>query len=285
MVMPGGARSPWSTAGLTSLAMLAFAANSLLCRAALGGARIDAATFTVVRLVSGAVVLSLLVVRRGGPPLRAGNWPSALALLAYAAPFSFAYLRVGTGVGALVLFGAVQATMIGVDLWRGGRPPWTEWAGLALALAGLAWLTVPGATAPDVFGVALMAGAGVAWGVYSLRGRGGDALATTAGNFVRSALLASPLLGAAVWAGDAVHASGLWLAVASGALASGCGYAIWYAALPGLTATRAAVVQLTVPVLAACGGRFWLGEVFTLQLAIATALVLSGVGLAIARRR
>ncbi|MEO6595951.1 MAG: DMT family transporter [Planctomycetota bacterium] len=274
-----------STALLTALAMLAFAANSLLCRAALGGARIDAATFTIVRLASGAMVLAFLVMRRNGPGLRAGSWLSALALLAYAAPFSFAYLRVGAGVGALVLFGAVQATMIGVDLHRGRRPQWTEWVGLLLALAGLAWLTIPGAKSPDLTGVMCMAGAGVAWGVYSLRGRGRDPLATTAGNFVRSVVLALPLVAVALEAGEAVHASGVWLAVASGALASGCGYAIWYAALPGLTPTRAGVVQLTVPVLAALGGELWLGEAFTLQLAVAAALVLSGVGLAMTRPR
>src|SRR5229473_7406150 len=157
---------------LTLLALIGFAANSLLCRRALGLGLIDPASFTSVRLLSGAAALALILALRGGSPVAGGSWVSALALFAYAAAFSFAYVRIGAAVGALLLFGAVQATMLGWGLFRGERPRAAEWAGLAVALTGLVALVARGLSAPDPIGAALMITAGVAWGVYSLRGRG-----------------------------------------------------------------------------------------------------------------
>lgn len=274
------------TLSFTMLALAGFAANSLLARAALagGGRLIDAASFTAVRLVSGAVVLALLLRARRGGGGRKGSWGSALALFAYAAGFSLSYVRIGAGVGALLLFGCVQATMLGTGLVRGERPHGLEWAGLLLALGGLVGLTAPGATAPDALGAVLMAGAGVAWGVYSLRGRGStDPLAVTADNFLRSVPLAVGLSAVSALALEAPRATptGLVLAVASGAVASGVGYSLWYAALPHLTATRAAIVQLSVPVLAAAGGVLLLGERLTARLVGAGAALLGGVLLAL----
>jgi drug/metabolite transporter (DMT)-like permease len=274
---------------LTVLALLGFAANSLLCRAALeGGAwRIDAASFTSVRLLSGALVLGVLLRVRGRVERR-GSWGSALALFVYAAGFSLAYVRISAGMGALLLFGCVQATMLGVGLSRGERPRIQEWVGLVLALGGLLVLRWPGATAPEPVGATLMAGAGVAWGVYSLRGRGaGDPLASTADNFLR-AVPFTLVLSALSWAAfeqPRLTPSGLGLAVASGALASGVGYSLWYAALAHLTALRAAVVQLLVPVVAALGGVVWLGETLTARLVGAGGALLGGVLLALLGRR
>ncbi|MFL5357116.1 DMT family transporter [Archangium sp.] len=279
------------TAALTVLALLGFAANSLLCRAALGdGAwRIDAASFTTLRLVSGALVLGLLLrARGGGGGVRRGSWGSAVALFAYAAGFSLAYVRISAGVGAVLLFGCVQATMLGVGLFRGERPRVLEWVGLAMALGGLIVLRLPGATAPDPLGATLMAGAGVAWGVYSLRGRGNaDPLAATAGNFLRSVPLTLGLSALALLTLGRPHAtpSGVGLAVASGALASGVGYSLWYAALPHLTAMRAAVVQLSVPVVAALGGVLLLGESLTARLVGAGSALVGGVLLTLLARQ
>jgi drug/metabolite transporter (DMT)-like permease len=280
----------WKTAALTLLALLGFAANSLLCRAALenGASRIDAASFTTVRLVSGAAVLWLLLRVRGGTGAeRRGSWGSALALFAYAAGFSLAYVRIPAGVGALILFGCVQATMLGMGLFRGERPRPLEWLGLAMALGGLLVLRLPGATAPDALGATLMAGAGVAWGVYSLRGRGNaDPLAATADNFLRGVpmTLGLSVLGLVLEA-PRVTPAGVGLAVASGALASGVGYSLWYAALPHLTAMRAAVVQLAVPVVAAVGGVLLLGETLTVRLVGAGSALLCGVFLALLARQ
>jgi drug/metabolite transporter (DMT)-like permease len=271
---------------LTLLALLGFAANSLLCRAALAGGAarsIDAASFTLVRLASGALVLALLLRARrrpAAPTEQRGSWPAALALFAYAAGFSLAYVRIGAGVGALLLFGCVQLTMLGAGLARGERPRALEWVGLAVALAGLAGLTLPGASAPDAPGALLMAGAGVAWGLYSLRGRGaGDPLAATAGNFLRSVPLAAALWLLALLLAPGAHASakGLLLATASGALASGLGYSLWYAALPSLSAARAAIVQLAVPLLAAGGAVLLLHEPLTQRLVLGGAALLAGV--------
>jgi drug/metabolite transporter (DMT)-like permease len=270
---------------LTAAALVGFAANSLLCRAALGERSIDAATFTAIRLASGAVVLAVLarVPLLRGP----GSWASSGALFAYAAAFSFAYLRLTTATGALVLFATVQATMIGWTVAHGVRPRPLEWLGLAVAAGGLVALTAPGLEAPDPLGAALMALAGVAWGAYSLRGRGAARpLAVTADNFVRSLPLAAVLLATALpFAGAHATASGVALAIASGAIASGIGYSLWYAALPHLGATRAAIVQLSVPLLAATGGVVALGEVVTLRLAGAAAAILGGVAIALVARR
>ncbi|HET9450073.1 MAG TPA: EamA family transporter, partial [Aggregicoccus sp.] len=214
-------------------------------------------------------------------------WPSALALFAYAAGFSLAYVRIGAGVGALLLFGCVQLTMLGAGLARGERPRALEWVGLAVALSGLVGLTLPGASAPDAVGALLMAGAGAAWGLYSLRGRGArNPLAATAGNFLRSVPLAALLWLLALLLGQASSASarGLALAAASGALASGLGYSLWYAALPSLSAARAAIVQLSVPVLAAAGAVLLLDEPLTQRLVLGGAALLLGVLLSLRAR-
>lgn len=267
------------------MAMIAFAANSLLCRAALRTDAIDASSFTLVRLASGALVLSLLVRLRssGGPAPR--NLRSAGALFAYAIAFSIAYLKLPTGTGALVLFGAVQTTMIAAGIRGGERPRPSIWIAIGVALAGLVHLVLPGLGAPDPIAAALMALAGIAWGVYSLRGRGSpDPLAATAINFRWSVPLA--VLAFAIGLVFAPHASarGIVLAATSGALASGVGYSIWYSALRGLTATRAAVVQLSVPVIAAAGGIVLLGEPLGARLIVSAAAILGGVAFVLTRR-
>lgn len=270
---------------LVALAMAAFAGNSLLCRAALKSTRIDAATFTTIRIVAGALALWLIVRLRGERLARAGSWHSALALFAYAAGFSIAYVSLPAGTGALLLFGAVQATMIGHGLWRGERLRSLQVLGLALALAGLVGLLLPGLTAPPLRGALLMLGAGGAWGIYSLRGkRAGDPLRATAGNFLRAAPLAIALSALAL-PQFALDRAGAGYAVASGALTSGVGYAIWYTTLPHLKATHAATVQLSVPVIAALGGVALLGERPTLRLLLAAIAILGGIALVIGERR
>lgn len=276
---------PARTLLLTAVAMLAFAANSLLCRLALQQGGIDPASFGTVRLVSGALVLTLIVRLRSSPPAVArGDWLAATMLWAYVAGFSFAYLTLSAGTGALILFGAVQLTMFSVGLWRGERFTVMAWCGLALAVSGLVVLVAPGVAAPPLQGAALMAGAGVAWGVYTLRGRGaGEPVAATAGNFLRATPLALAL--SLVFAGQMqASPSGLALAIASGAITSGLGYGVWYAALPHLTALRAATVQLSVPLLAAAGGVLLLAEAVSLRLLLASAATLGGIALALFSR-
>ena len=261
--------------------MLAFAGNSLLCRLALKETDIDAASFTAVRLASGALVLWLIVYRRKDRTQPAGSWSSAIALFVYAAGFSYAYISLTAASGALLLFGAVQATMITYGLWAGERLTMRQTLGLLLALAGLLGLLLPGLSAPPLGGSLLMLLAGVAWGVYSLRGAGaGDPTTVTGGNFLRATPLA---LGLSVvtlpWI--SIDPDGLWYAVASGALASGVGYAIWYSALRGLRAASAATVQLSVPVVAALGGILFLGEPVTVRLLLAALAVLGGIALVV----
>jgi drug/metabolite transporter (DMT)-like permease len=270
---------------LTMLAMIAFAGNSLLCRAALKHTTIDAASFTTIRLISGAMMLWLVVRIGRGTRTGTGNWPSALALFAYAAGFSFAYVSLPAATGALLLFGAVQATMIGHGIWAGERLLKLQLAGLALALAGLAGLLLPGLSAPPVIGSLLMLGAGVAWGVYSLRGRGaGDPIGVTAGNFLRAVPVAAALSVSMVDRAS-LDSTGILYAVASGALASGIGYAIWYTALPALKAAKAATVQLSVPVIAAVGGIVFLGEPLTLRLVLSSMAILGGIALVILEKQ
>jgi drug/metabolite transporter (DMT)-like permease len=274
--------------GGTCVALVGFAANSLLCRSALGGRQIDAASFTLIRLASGALTLVLLLRATSRSSVgRAGDFGSAAALFAYALAFSIAYLRIGAGIGALILFGSVQTTMIGWALLRGERPSPAEWLGLAIAITGLIVLVFPGLHAPDASGSLLMAGAGFSWGVYSLRGRrAAKPLAATAGNFVRAlpmALGASALMAAT--RGFSITGRGVLLASVSGAATSGLCYSVWYSALPKLGATRAAIVQLAVPALAALGGVAILGETLLPRVAIAGAAILGGVALAILRRR
>ncbi|HEX9390926.1 MAG TPA: DMT family transporter [Usitatibacteraceae bacterium] len=266
---------------LTLLAMIAFAGNSLLCRAALKQSGIDAASFTSIRLVSGAMVLWWIVRLRQAPVGASGNWISAFALFAYAACFSFAYLQLSAATGALLLFGAVQASMISYGLYKGERLRPLQILGLLCALLGLVGLLLPGLSAPPLRSAGLMIAAGIAWGVYSLRGKGaGDATTVTAGNFLRAvpfALLVSVLS----LSSTTVDAAGIAYAIASGAVASGMGYAIWYTALRGLDATTAATVQLSVPMLAALGGILLLGEALTLRLAIAATAIIGGIALVV----
>jgi drug/metabolite transporter (DMT)-like permease len=271
----------------TAFALIAFAFNSILCRMALRPGEIDAASFTVIRLVSGAVVIGLLIylTDRSGKVLKTGNWLSAFFLFAYAACFSLAYLRLDAGVGALVLFGAVQLTIVGVSIIRGENPGGLEWLGLVVAVGGLVYLMLPGLSAPPTNSAALMAGAGIAWGAYTLRGRGSSSpLADTGGNFIRTVPM---VLLAAIPYLSQIHASqrGIWLAVLSGAVASGIGYTAWYAALKDMTPTKAAVVQLSVPVIAALGGVWLLSEVATTRLWISAGLILGGIALVIFGRR
>jgi drug/metabolite transporter (DMT)-like permease len=270
----------WRVFGLTALAMTAFAANSLLCRLALRGGHADPAAFTLIRIGSGAAALCLVLRLRHAGRI-GGNWPSALALFAYGIAFSFAYLSLSAGTGALLLFGAVQASMLLAGFLKGERLGPAQGLGLMFAVAGLVYLMLPGVAAPRPLGAALMLAAGVAWGLYSLRGRGaGDPVAATAGNFLRAASLA--VLAALLSVSRLeVDATGWALALVSGIVTSGLGYVIWYTALKHLTATRAAVVQLSVPVIAAFGGVLLLGEMLTLRLTVATCVILGGVALAI----
>jgi drug/metabolite transporter (DMT)-like permease len=275
-----------TTITLTLLALVAFASNSLLTRLALGSQQIDAASFTAIRLLSGAVVLALLARAQAGSwaPMRGRGAAGPLALFLYAAPFSFAYLRIGAAVGALVLFGVVQLTMIGYGVARGERPSPIAWAGLVMAATGLAILTVPSVARPDPLGVALMAVAGVAWGIYSLAGRAStNALATNARSFLWSSPLALALIALAPGA-SAASARGIVLGVVSGGVTSGLGYAIWYRALPKLTVTQAAVAQLSVPIIAALGAALVLGERLTPRLGVAGVAVLGGVALVLVSR-
>lgn len=270
---------------LTSLAMIAFACNSLLCRAALKHTGIDAASFTTIRLISGAVTLWLVAGMSRGTHTGRGNWLSGLALFIYAAGFSFAYVSLPASTGALLLFGAVQATMIGHGIWAGERFVRLQLVGLVLALGGLVGLLSPGLSAPPLLGSLLMLSAGVAWGVYSLRGKGaGDPTKVTAGNFLRAVPIAAAL-SILMHDGASLDSAGFWYAVLSGALASGIGYAIWYTALPALKATNAATVQLSVPAIAALGGIAFLGESVTLRMVLASVSILGGIALVILEKR
>jgi drug/metabolite transporter (DMT)-like permease len=300
---------------LTLSAMIAFASNSLLCRAALKGGSIDPATFTFVRIFSGAVALWLVVnvrmrlianrtvtplaesfpdsslitrlprhssTKSGRSPLRYGNWISAVALFAYAAGFSFAYISLSAGTGALLLFGAVQATMILWGLHEGERLNTIQIVGFIVAITGLVMLLFPGLSAPPLAGSILMLGAGIAWGVYSLRGRGErNPASVTTGNFVRAVPFAAAL-GILFAPRTHVHLTGITYAVISGAVTSGLGYVIWYSALPRLKAASAATVQLSVPVLASTGGILLLGEPITLRYMLASVAVLGGIALVVA---
>jgi drug/metabolite transporter (DMT)-like permease len=275
-------RAPRSsvTAAAAAAALLGFAANSLLTRAALGAGLIDPASYTVVRLASGALTLAILLRLSGAQrmPSRKALAPS-LALFAYAAAFSYAYVRIGAGVGALILFGCVQLTMIGWGLLRGERPQPLEWIGLAIASAGLVVLQAPGVTAPDPIGAGLMAMAGVSWAVYTLIGRGvDDPLGATARNFTMSVPCAV-LLGVGALGSLSATVAGAGYAIASGALASGVGYALWYRALPSMTALQAAIAQLVVPVIAAAGAVILLGEALSIRVIAAGTMILVGIGL------
>ncbi|AVJ30212.1 DMT family transporter [Achromobacter spanius] len=272
---------------LTLFAMLAFAGNSLLCRVALKQTAIDPTTFVAIRILSGALMLWLVLALRRQSTRLEGTWAGALALLAYAMAFSYAYTHIPAGTGALLLFGAIQISMILYGLAIGERLSPLQCAGMALAVSGLVALMLPSADAPPVFYVFLMIPSGVAWSIYSLLGRGAkNPAAATAGNFIRAAPVALALLLAQFVASHVrIDAAGAGYAVASGAVTSGLGYILWYAALKQLNVTRAATVQLSVPVLAALGGTLLLDEPLTALLVAASALVLAGVSLVIAAKR
>jgi drug/metabolite transporter (DMT)-like permease len=293
---------------LTSLTMAAFASNSLLCRAALKETRIDAASFTFVRILSGAITLwailqirRRLIVDRTAPPLvdsssgwslvtghwslQSGNWISAIALFVYAVGFSFAYINLSAGTGALLLFGAVQATMILWGYRKGERLDLIQIVGIAVALTGLVILVFPGISAPPLIGAVFMLVAGIAWGVYSLRGRNArDPIATTTDNFIRAVPFAL-LTSLAMFSAVRLDSLGLTYAIISGAVTSGLGYVIWYSALAELKAASAATVQLSVPVLAATGGIILLHEPISLRYVIASVAVLGGIALVVIEKQ
>ena len=271
---------------LTIAAMIAFASNSLLNRLALGQEAIDAVSYTTIRLISGAVMLFVIAFlqKENGKDFLRGSWISAACLFLYAIAFSLAYVSLTTGTGALILFGSVQLTML-IVAWRSGeRPHILEWIGLFLALGGLVYLVFPGLSAPPLLSSALMVIAGISWGFYSIRGRGSqNPLASTAGNF----MFAVPMILVVLLISSqtiSVSSKGAIYAIISGALASGLGYVIWYAALRGLTTTRAATVQLSVPVIAAWSGVVLLAENVSARLLIAGVLILGRIALAVSSR-
>ena len=296
-MMPG-ALPLWRLVVLIGITLTCFAGNSVLCRLALKQTALDAASFTSLRMLSGALMLCLLAAyrhngaddasrpKRGSVPVWfGGNWLSAVALFVYAATLSFAYIDIATGAGALLLFGAVQATMIIAGWWAGERLSLRQWIGFVLALAGMVALLLPGLTAPPLESALLMLVSGAAWGVYSLRGRsGGDPVQASAGNFGRAALLALALSGLA-WSGQRWDGVGAFYALLSGAVTSGLGYAIWYTVLPSLSVTRAATLQLSVPVLASVAGLVFVQEAITLRLVLTSLAVLGGIAMVVLGRQ
>jgi len=273
--------TPLRIFSLTALAMIAFAANSILARLALTGGDIGPWSFTAIRFISGAVCLALII----GPmkTLRQGSWNAAFALLLYGIFFSYAYLLLSAGTGALILFAVVQITMIGGGLLAGERLRTLQWLGLALAMGGLVYLMLPSVAPPSPIGAIMMSLSGLGWGLYSLIGRGkGNPTALTAGNFLRAAIICAvitlPVL--LILPETSIGPKGIGLALLSGIMTSGIGYVIWYMALKHLTATRAGIAQLTVPFIAAIGGMLFIAEPFTLRFFIAMCLTLLGVALA-----
>ncbi len=272
--------------GLTALALTAFAANSVLTRMALAEPIIDASSFTLIRLLSGSIVLMLILafrLRKQSAPTK-GSWLSSLMLFVYALGFSFAYLMLETGTGALILFGMVQITMVVASLIKGQRLARLEWLGIGTAFAGFVYLVWPEVSTPSISGVVLMSIAGIAWGVYTLRGRTSQApLADTAYNFTRT-LPFLLLLGLFSIGQFELSTQGIVLAVLSGAIASGLGYTLWYSVLTHLSATQAGVLQLLVPVIAALGGILFVSEPLTLRFIVASLLILGGIYLVIQAR-
>ncbi|MCH7506656.1 MAG: DMT family transporter [Proteobacteria bacterium] len=268
------------------MALIAFAANSVLCRLALGEETIDAASFTVIRLLSGALVLLAILAFSNDKEASAskGSWSASLMLFVYAVAFSFAYISLDTGTGALILFGSVQITMILLSLVSGNRLHLSEWVGVIIAFTGFVYLVLPEVTSPSVMGFLLMIAAGIAWGMYTLKGRGSaHPLKDTAYNFLRTIPLVIILL--VITIQDAHYsAAGVLLAVLSGGIASGIGYTIWYIALGGLSTTQAAVVQLSVPVIAAFGGVLFVSEAITARLTLSASMVLGGILLVVLGR-
>ncbi len=271
----------------TGLALIAFAANSVLCRMALGGKTIDASSFTIIRLLSGAIVLTLLlnINKNKTQSKTKGNWSSSIMLFLYAITFSFAYITLDTGTGALILFGAVQITMILLSLYSGNKLHFSEWIGVIIAFMGFVYLILPGVNTPPLIGFLLMTVAGISWGIYTLKGRDSKRpLMDTAYNFIRTIPLIIILLFITVKNAN-YSSEGIWLAIISGGITSGVGYTIWYFALGGLTATQAAVVQLLVPVIAAFGGVLFISEKITFRLTIASVLILGGILIVVMGRK
>lgn len=280
-----GGKPTTRTLVLCGLAMIGFAANSLLARQALGSHLIDPSSYTLVRLASGALMLALLAGARGQSLKGAGGWVGGLSLLAYAAAFSFSYVQIGAALGALILFPTVKIALLAWGRAMGERPARQEWLGAGLALAGLVTLMGPGAARADLTGSMLMVVAGLAWAAYTIAGKEvRGPLVATGSNFARATVIALPL---AAWSLGQGHASplGLTLATCSGALASALAYVLWYAAVPGLTAMQMGLAQLSVPALAGFGAVWLLGEDLTLRLAVAATAIFGGVALALARRR
>jgi drug/metabolite transporter (DMT)-like permease len=273
---------------LTAAAMVAFAANSVLARLAFATAGAEPLSYTGIRLAAGAITLALLLALRRQSPRPAGSWTGAAALFGYAILFSIAYILLGAGTGALILFASVQIGILGWAIYKGDRPGAIEWLGFFVAFAGLVYLVSPGVVAPPPLGALLMLAAGLCWAAYTLIGRGSvSPLADTAGNFIRSSPIAAVMIVAGAMTHGVSPGAALY-AVASGALASGIGYAVWYAVLPALSRTRAAIVQLTVPAIAAAGGVVFIGEALSLRLVVATVAIVGGVALALvtaSRRR
>jgi drug/metabolite transporter (DMT)-like permease len=279
-------QSAVKTFAFTTLALIAFAANSVLCRMALGENSIDAPSFTAIRLLAGALTLFLILNLTSGAKHTAskGSWYSGAMLFLYAVTFSFAYITLDTGTGALILFASVQMTMIILSIVSGNRLHVTEWLGVFIAFTGFVYLVLPGITTPSLTGFLLMTVAGIAWGIYTLNGRGSNyPLADTAYNFIRTVPFVLILVAISVYDAQ-LSARGIVLAILSGAIASGMGYTIWYIALGGLSATQAAVVQLSVPVIAALGGVLFVSETITLRLTLSTALILGGILLVVLGR-
>ncbi len=267
------------TSSLTALALIAFAANSVLTKMALGKNTIDASGFTIIRLLSGAIVLLIIlrVSKNKNSSFKKGSWFSSSMLFIYAISFSFAYNSLDTGTGALILFGAVQITMITISTINGNRLHFSEWIGVIIAFLGFVYLILPGVTAPSTIGFVLMSVAGVAWGIYTLNGKSSKyPLLDTTYNFIRTIPFLIILL-IIVYKNITYTNEGIWLAVISGGITSGIGYTIWYIALGGLTATQAAVVQLLVPVIAAFGGVVFIAEKITLRLSLSSFMILGGI--------
>jgi len=270
----------------TGLALIAFAANSVLCRLALGEETIDASGFTIIRLLSGAIVLLVIISfnRNKSDTAEKGSWYSGLMLFIYAVTFSFAYVTLDTATGALILFGSVQTTIILLSLLSGNRLHISEWAGVIMAFIGFVYLILPSVTTPSVIGFILMSVSGAAWGVYTLKGRSSkNALMDTTFNFLRTIPLIIILAIFTIWN---IHLSpkGILLAALSGGIASGIGYTLWYISLGGLSATQAAVLQLLVPIIAAFGGVIFISEVITLRLTISAIIILGGISIVVLGR-
>ena len=267
----------------TGLALIAFAANSVLCRLALGESAIDASTFTIVRLLAGAIVLTVIMriskikSNSNTNSSTKGSWPASIALFIYGLTFSFAYVTLDTATGALILFGSVQITMILMSIFSGNRLHISEWFGMAIAFTGFVYLILPGVTTPSVIGFLLMTVSGIAWGIYTLKGRGSkNPIMDTAFNFLRT--MPFVIILAIVTFKYAHYSSeGILLAVLSGSIASGIGYMIWYSALSGLSVTQAAVLQLLVPVIAAVGGIIFFSESISFRLTVSSAMILGGI--------